>query len=73
MSWRQLPQQVLDLEEDPVELHTDLGRAHWGGTEPLGLQLLHNDALTFLGQTDEVVVVAEEDEWLGELQRKVWI
>lgn len=73
MSWRQLPQQVLDLEEDPVELHADLGWAHWGGTEPLGLQLLHNDALTFLGQTDEVVVVAEEDERLGELQRKVWI
>lgn len=73
MSRRQLPQQVLDLEEDPVELHADLGRAHWSGTEPLGLQLLHNDALTFLGQTDEVVVVAEEDKRLRELQRKVWI
>lgn len=34
---RQLPQQVLDLEEDPVEFHADLGRARRSRTEPLGL------------------------------------
>lgn len=70
MRWWQLPQQVLDLEEDPVELHTDLSRGYWGGTEPQGLQILHNDTLTFLGQTDKVIVVTEKDEWLWELQRK---
>lgn len=71
MSWWQLPQQVLDLEEDPVELHADLSRGHWGGTEPQRLQFLHNDTLAFLGQTDEVVIVAEQDERLWKLQRKV--
>lgn len=70
VSRRQLPQQVFDLEEDPVELHADLGRARRSRTEPLGLQLLHNNALALLGQADEVVVVAEEDEWLRELRRK---
>lgn len=66
----QLPQQVLDLEEDPVELHAELGRARRSRAEPLGLQLLHNDALALLGQADEVVVVAEEDERLRQLRRK---
>lgn len=71
MSWWQLPQQVLDLEEDPVELHADLGRSHWGGAEPQRLQFLHDDTLAFLGQTDKVIVVAEQDEWLWKLQRKI--
>lgn len=71
MSRWQLPQQVLDLEEDTVELHTDLGRGHWGGTEPKGLQFLHNDTLAFLGQTDKIIIVAEQDERLWKLQRKV--
>ncbi len=71
VSWWQLPQQVLDLKEDPVELHADLCRGHGVGTEPQRLKLLHYDALAFLGQTDEVVVVAEEDERLWKLQRKV--
>lgn len=71
MSWWQLPQQVLDLEEDPVELHADLGRSHCGGTEPQHLQLLHNDTLAFFGQTDKVIIVAEQDERLWKLQRKV--
>lgn len=70
VSRRQLPQQVFDLEEDPVELHADLGRARRSRTEPLSLQLLHNDALALLGQADEVIIVAEEDEWLRELRGK---
>lgn len=70
VSRRQLPQQVLDLEEDPVELHADLGRARRRGAEPLGLHLLRDNALALLGQADEVVVVAEEDERLRELRRK---
>lgn len=71
MSWWQLPQQVLDLEEDPVKLHADLGRSHWRGTESKCLQFLHNDTLALLSQTDEVVIVAEQDERLWKLQRKV--
>lgn len=67
----QLPQQVLYLEEDPVELHTDLGRGrgYWGGTEPQCLQFLHNDSLTFLGQTNKVVIVTEQDERLWKLRK----
>lgn len=72
MSKWKLPQQVLDLEEDPVELHTDLGWGHRGGTEAKGLQFLQDDALAFLGQTDKVIIVAEQDEGLWKLQRKVW-
>ena len=72
MSRWQLPQQILDLEEDPVEFHTDLGWGHWSGTEPKGLQFLQDDALAFLGQADEVIIVAEQDERLWKLQRKVW-
>lgn len=49
VSRRQLPQQVFDLEEDAVELHADLSRASRRGTEPLRLQLLHDDALALLG------------------------
>lgn len=71
MSWWQLLQQVLDFEENPVELHTDLSRGHRGGTEPQCLQFLHNDTLTFFGQTDKIIVVAEQDERLWKLQRKV--
>lgn len=71
MSWGQLLQQVLDLEEDPVEFHTDLGWCHWGGTQPQGLQFLHNDTLAFFGQTDKVIIVAEQDERLRELWRQV--
>lgn len=68
MSWWQLPQQVSDLEEDAVEVHADLGRRHRAGAEPQGLQFLHDDALTFLCQTNEVVVISEQDERLRELQ-----
>lgn len=71
MSCWQLPQQVLDLEEDPVEVHADLGRGHWGRTEPQCLQFLHNDTLAFLGQADKVVIIAEQDERLWKLRRKV--
>lgn len=70
VSRRQLLQQVSDLEEYPVELHADLGRARRSRTEPLGLQLFHNNALALLGQANEVVIVAEEDEGLRELRRK---
>ena len=72
MSWRQLLQQVLDLEEDPVELHADLCRGHCGGTDPQRLQFLHYDTLAFLGQTDKVVIEAEQDERLWKLPRKAW-
>lgn len=30
---RQLPQQIFDFEEDPVELHADLVRFHGAGAE----------------------------------------
>ena len=69
----ELPEEVLDLEEDPIELHADLrGRGQRrgglrGGAAPRGLQLLNDDRLALLGQTDEVIVVAEENEGLWEL------
>ena len=66
VDWRQLTEQVSDLEEDAVKLHTDLPRL--GGQRPARcLHLLHDDALALLGQTDEVIVVAEQDERLREL------
>lgn len=71
VSWWQLPQQVLDLKEDPVELYADLGRSHRHWTEPQRLKFLYNDTLAFLGQTNKVIVVAEEDERLWKLQWKV--
>ena len=64
----QLPEQILDLEQHSVEVHADLGRRHGAGAEPHRLQLLHDDALALLGQTDEVVVVAEQDEGLWKLE-----
>jgi len=69
-SW-QLPQEVLDLEEDPVKIHADLGRGHLGGTASQCFQFLHNDTLTFLGQADKVVIISEQDERLWKLQRNV--
>ena len=72
MSWWKLPQQVLDLEEDPVELHADLSRGHRGGAEPRCLHFLHKDTLAFLGQTNEVVIETEQDERLRKLPGKTW-
>lgn len=69
VSGRQLPQEVLELEEDAVELHADLSRRHWGGAEAKRLQILHNSTLAFFGQTDELIVVAEKDEWLWKLKK----
>lgn len=60
---RQLAEQVADLEEDTVQLHAHLPCL--GGQRPA--RCLHDDALTLLGQANEVVVVAEQDEWLWEL------
>lgn len=37
VSQRQLPQQIFDLEEDPVELHADLVWTRRSWIEPLGL------------------------------------
>ena len=70
MSWWQMPQQVFDLEEDPVQVHADLGLGHRGWTEPKSLQFLHNNTLALLGQTDKVIIIAEQDERLWELNRE---
>lgn len=66
MRRRQLPQEVLHFEEDAFELDADL-RGIGGGAAARCLHLLHDDALTLLGQADEVVIVTEEDERLGKL------
>lgn len=71
MSWRQLLQQVLHLEEHPVHLDAVLGRGHRGRAESQRLQFLHDYTLGFLGQTDEFVVEAELDERLRELPREI--
>lgn len=63
-----MSQQILHFEEDSVQVHADLSRAHGVGVEPQSFHLLHNDALAFLGQTDEVVVVTEQDERLRKLE-----
>lgn len=64
----QLAEEVSDLEEDAVELHAHLPCL--GGRRPArSLHLLHDDALALLGQADEVVVVAEQDQGLRELGR----
>lgn len=68
ISRRQLLDQVFELEEDPVELYADLVRLHGARVEAQRLQLLHDDALTFLCQTDDVVIVTEQEEGLWELQ-----
>lgn len=72
MSWGQLPEEVLDFEENPVELDTHLGWGHWGKTEPQSLELFHNNTLALFGQTNEVVIVAKQDEWLWKLRRRLW-
>lgn len=68
MRWRQLSQQILDFEQHPVQLHADLGCHNGARIEPLGFKFFHDDALAFLRQTDEVVVVAEQDERLWKLE-----
>lgn len=72
MLLRQLSQQILDFEQRPVELHADLGGCDAVWTEPLGFEFFHDDTLAFLGQTDEVVVVTEQDERLWKLERTKW-
>lgn len=64
----QLSQKVFDLEQDPVELHTDLRRGHGGGADPGCFQLIHDDVPALLGQADEVIVETEQDERLRKLQ-----
>lgn len=67
VGWRQLTQKVFNLEEDPFELHADL-RDVGGGTSSRCLYFINDDALTLFGQSDEVVIVTEENERLRELK-----
>lgn len=66
MCRRQLSQEVLYFEKNAFEIDADLPRIR-GGTAARCLHLLHDDALTLFRQTDEVVIVTEEDERLGKL------
>lgn len=68
MRWRQLSQQILDFEQHPIELHADLACRNGARIESLGFKFFHDDALAFLRQTDEVVVVTEQDERLWKLE-----
>lgn len=60
---RKLAEQVSDLEHNSVELDT-WRLLYCRRTVLTFINLLHNHPLTFFGQTDEVIVVSIQDQWL---------